>query len=83
MQPDEKIWKIEVNIINSINRIHWDYSNSINYNSTHYSHSIDHFKMAVKFLKILPFIFSGIFEEWNLFKNTFNTLINDNLYIAN
>lgn len=37
----------------------------------------------VKLLKILPPIFSGKFEEGNLFKNIFNILINANLYTAN
>lgn len=74
-QLDDEIQEIEVSLKTSINKIECDYSSDISSPSVNKNQPK---KALMKLPKIPLPIFSGKFEEWNLFKTQFLTLIHDN-----
>lgn len=77
-QLDGEIRKIAISLKSFINKIHCDYSNRIIDSFTHDSNSMTHDQPKNALSKLPQPVFSGKFEVSNLFKSTFNTLINDN-----
>lgn len=72
--------KLEMCLKTSINKYYSDLTNNAD-SSTHVSNSNNHEqskKASIKLPKIPLPVFNGKIEEWNIFKTTFNTFINNN-----